>query len=216
MTGICLSVFPTDDTLPTLVKRISSKKPNLVEYRLDYLTKLSALETIVKSKRCPIIATDRSHRKKSRMFLLNAAENGFDIIDVDITVPFARSFIKQLKVHDVQVVASHHNSERTPSEGNLIQLVHVEKKLGGDICKVVTTATRPVDNLIILGFINKCSRKTRLVSFAMGKLGIASRVLSPFFGAEFTFACIDEHSRTADGQMGIDDLRQVWKKLEIA
>lgn len=216
MTRICLSVFPTDHTLPSLVKRISSKEPDLVEYRLDYLTESSALETIVKSKHCPIIATDRSHRKKSRTLLLNAAEMGFDIVDVDISLSFARTVIKQLKVHDVQVIASHHDPKRTPPEKSLIQLLQVEKKLGGDICKVVTNATRPVDNLVILGFINKFSRKTRLVSFAMGRLGLASRVLSPFFGAEFTFACIDEQSRTADGQPSIDDLRLVWKKLEIA
>jgi len=216
VTGICLSVFPTNDTLLSLMKRIASKEPDLVEYRLDYLTESSAVESIVKNKRCPIIATDRSHRKTSKGFLLNAAENGFDMVDVDISVPSARSIIKQLKVHDVQVIASYHDSKRTPPEKNLIRLLELEKKLGGNICKVVTTATRPIDNLVILEFISKCSRQTKVVSFAMGKLGTASRVLSPFFGAEFTFACINEQSRTADGQTSIDDLRQVWKKLEIA
>jgi 3-dehydroquinate dehydratase len=49
----------------------------------------------------------------------------------------------------------------------------------------------------------------------MGKLGIASRVLSPFFGAEFTFASIDDQSKTAEGQMSIDDLRWVWKMLGL-
>ena len=216
MTGICLSVFLHDDGIPSLLKRISPKEPDLIEYRLDYLTEFSVLETIVKSKGCPIIATDRSCRKQSRTLLLTAAEIGFDLIDVDISFPFARSIIKQLRTHDVRVIASHHDSRKTPPEKRLIQLSQIERKMGGDICKIVTTATQPADNLSILGFINKCSRMTKIVSFAMGNLGIASRVLSPFFGAEFTFASIDNQSKTAEGQISIDDLRRIWKNLGIA
>jgi len=216
VTRICLSVLPVDDTLPNLIKRICAKKPDLIEYRLDYLTKSSALETIAENKRCPIIAADRSRRKQARGLLLCAAEIGFDIIDVDISCSFARSIIRQLKVLDVQVITSHHDSIRTPPETKLIRLLQTERKLGGDICKIVTTANRPIDNLVVLGFINKYSRTAKIVSFAMGKLGVTSRVLSPLFGAEFTFACIDNHSKTAEGQTSIDDLRQMWKKLEIA
>lgn len=215
MTGICLSVFPHDDRIPSLLKRITPKKPELIEYRLDYLTESSALETIVKNKRCPIIATDRSRRKQSITLLLNAAEIGFDLIDVDISFPFCCSIIKQLKTHDIRVIASHHDSKETPPMKRLIQLMKMERKIGGDICKIVTTATQPADNLIILGFVNKCSRMAKIVSFAMGSLGIASRVLSPFFGAEFTFASIDDQSKTAEGQISIDDLRRMWMKLGI-
>jgi len=215
VTGICLSVFPHHDSIPSLLKRISSKKPDLIEYRLDYLTETSTLETIVKSKRCPIVATDRSGRKRSKTLLLSAAEIGFDFIDVDTSFPLARSIIKELKTHDVRIIASHHDFLKTPPEKRLIQLLQIERNIGGDICKIVTTATQPADNLIVLRFINKCSRMTKIVSFAMGKFGIASRVLSPFFGAEFTFASIDDQSKTAEGQMSIDDLRRMWKILGI-
>jgi 3-dehydroquinate dehydratase-1/3-dehydroquinate dehydratase/shikimate dehydrogenase len=147
--------------------------------------------------------------------LLSAAEIGFDFIDVDISFPSARSIIKELKTHDARVIASHHDSLKTPPERRLIQLLRIERNIGGDICKIVTTATQPADNLIVLRFISKCSDMTKIVSFAMGKLGITSRVLSPFFGAEFTFASIDDRSRTAEGQMSIDDLRRMWKILGI-
>jgi 3-dehydroquinate dehydratase-1 len=215
VTGICLSVFPLENRIPSLLKRISTKEPDLIEYRLDYLTASPALEILVKSKRCPIVATDRSRRKLSKTLLLHAAEIGFDFIDVDISLPLARSIIKQLKTYDAGVIASHHDSLNTPTQKRLIRLLQIEKNLGGDICKIVTTATQPSDNLAILGFINKCAHMTKLVSFAMGKLGIASRVLSPFFGAEFTFASIDDQSKTAEGQMSIDDLRWVWKMLGL-
>jgi 3-dehydroquinate dehydratase-1 len=215
VTRICLSVFPLDGSIPNLLNRIRSKLPDLVEYRLDYLTDSSALETIAKGKVCPIIATDRSGRKQSRTLLLAAADVGFDFIDVDLSFPLADSIIKQLKTNDVGIIVSYHDFLETPHEERLIQLLQVERDMGGDICKIVTTATQPTDNLILLGFINKCSPMTKIVSFAMGKLGVASRVLSPLFGAEFTFASLDDESKTAEGQMSIDDLRGMWKMLGV-
>ena len=215
MTGICLSVFPLEGSIPNLLNRIRSKEPDLVEYRLDYLTDSSALETIAKGKVWPIIATDRSCRKQSRTLLLDAADAGFDYIDVDISFPLAGSIIKQLKTQDIGVIVSHHDFLETPLEERLIHLLQAEREMGAGICKIVTTATQPADNLTVLRFVNKCSPMTKIVSFAMGNLGMASRVLSPFFGAEFTFASLDDESKTAEGQMSIDDLRRMWKMLGI-
>ena len=215
MTGICLSVFPHARSVPSLRKRIYPKQPDLIEYRLDYVTESSVLRSLVKNKRCPIIATDRSRRKLSKALLLKAAEVGFDYVDVDIQSPSIPVMIRELKTDDVRIIASHHDFQKTPSEKRLMQLLRIEERLGGDICKLVTTAIRPVDNLTILQFLSNCSPRTRIVSFAMGNLGIPSRVLSPFFGAEFTFASIDDRSKTAEGQMSIDDLRRMWKMLGI-
>lgn len=218
MNGICLSVFLQEGNLRNLLDRIHAEKPDLVEYRLDYLADPLTLKTVAKGKTCPIIATDRSTRdeSESRDLLLDAAEVGFDFIDVDLSRPLAGSMVKQLKTHDVGVVISHHDSSRTPSEEALLQLLQAEKNMGGEICKIVTTATNLADNLTVLSFVNKCSQTTRVVSFAMGKLGVTSRVLSPFFGAEFTFAALNDASRTAEGQLSIDSLRRVWSMLGIS
>jgi 3-dehydroquinate dehydratase/shikimate dehydrogenase len=89
------------------------------------------------------------------------------------------------------------------------------KLAGGDVCKIVTTAVHPRDNLTILDFLERHSQSTRLVSFAMGSVGTPSRILSPLFGGEFTFASIDEKSTTAEGQLSIDHLRTVWQLLGI-
>jgi 3-dehydroquinate dehydratase type I len=79
----------------------------------------------------------------------------------------------------------------------------------------VTSATKANDNLTILDFVSKSAKVTKIVSFAMGKLGVPSRVLSPVFGAEFTFAAIDDDSKTAVGQLSIDNIRDVWKLLGV-
>jgi 3-dehydroquinate dehydratase type I len=216
--AICLSVFIQEGNIRNLLDRLHAAKPDLVEYRLDYLEDPLVLKTVAKSKTCPIIATDRSSRdeSKSRDLLLEAAEAGFDFIDVELSYPLAGSIIKQVKAYDVGVVISHHDLSGTTSEEELLQLLQAEKNMGGEICKIVTTATNVADNLTVLSFVNKCSQTTRVVSFAMGKLGVISRVLSPFFGAEFTFAALNDGSRTAEGQLSIDSLRRVWNMLGIS
>lgn len=217
MNQICLSVTLQDHGVPDLIDRINSKTPDLVEYRLDCLTDLTALKNVVKHKICPIIATDRSRRSphESRNLLLYAAEAGFDFVDVDLSHHFADVLAKELKAHHVGVIISYHDVSATPGEDELFGLLESEKEAGGDVCKIVTNANKLGDNLTVLNFINKCAQKARVVSFAMGKLGIASRVLSPIFGAEFTFAALDNESRTADGQLSIDQLRSVWSILGI-
>lgn len=190
----------------------------MVEFRLDTLNDPSLLKTLAENKICPIIATDRSGRdpQESEKILVNAAKSGFDYIDVDMSHPFSDRIVNSSKASGAEIIVSHHDSSGTPAESVLREVMRSQLNAGGDICKIVTSANIPDDNLTILAFINQVSDETRVVSFAMGKMGVSSRVLSPVFGAEFTFAAINEESKTAAGQLSIDDLRSVWRLLDIA
>jgi 3-dehydroquinate dehydratase type I len=84
------------------------------------------------------------------------------------------------------------------------------------VCKIVTAAKHPRDNLTILSFVESNASTSRLVSFAMGQIGIPSRVLATLYGAEFTFASLGEESQTAEGQLSIDNLRKVWQILGVS
>jgi len=215
---ICLSVILEQNNTMEIIERILKKEPDLVEFRLDSLHDTSILKTIAKNKFCPIIATDRSHRDPldSEKMLLNAAEMGFDFIDVDLAHPFVDKIVRHSKASGAEIIISHHDFSRTPTKDTLMRILHSQLDAGGDICKIVTNATNTDDNLTILAFVNEASHDARVVSFAMGKLGVPSRALSPIFGAEFTFAAMNEESRTAVGQLSIDDLRRVWRLLDIA
>lgn len=95
------------------------------------------------------------------------------------------------------------------------EVLEAEAKTGADMCKVVTTALQARDNLTVLDFVAEEAAKVSLVSFAMGQRGIPSRVLSPLFGAAFTFASLTEESKTAEGQLSMDQLRNAWQILGI-
>jgi 3-dehydroquinate dehydratase type I len=209
-------VIPHENDLKELTERIVGKDPDLVEFRLDNLKDSSLLKAIPKNN-YRIIATDRSRRNplESKRMLLDAAQLGFDFVDVDLAHPYADQIIKDSKARGAEVIVSHHDHAGTPSEETLVKLLHSQKAAGSDICKIVTHATTINDNLTILRFVSKQAQGARIVSFAMGKLGIISRVLSPVFGAEFTFAALDEDSRTAPGQLSIDNIRKAWEILGI-
>ena len=74
----------------------------------------------------------------------------------------------------------------------------------------MTTAKKVEDNLPILNFISANSSKTKLVCFCMGEHGKISRLLSPIFGAYFTFASFDKNSETAAGQMSIEEMKSAY------
>jgi len=199
-----------------LMKQVTSKEPDMVEIRLDRLHQRELLDDVAKKKSCQFIAADRSDRSQARKLeeLSAAASLGFDFVDVDFSKTNPAE-LKQLKSQGVQVILSTHNYSETPSREELSRILRAQKRLGGDICKLVTTARLPRDNLTILSFVESEATNTKLVAFAMGREGIASRVLSPLFGAQFTFASLSSESRTADGQLTIDELRSAWRILGI-
>ncbi len=205
------------ENLDQLMGLLSQKKPDLVEFRLDNLSNFAALEDIAHKKTFPAIAADKSNRDAAttRKRLMTAASSGFEFIDLDLASPHVRSDVRQVKSMGSGVIVSFHDFSKTPSRNELGEVLDSEIKAGSDVCKVVTTALCPRDNLSILRFLEEESSKTRLVSFAMGHHGIVSRILSPLFGAEFTFASLTEASKTADGQLTIDNLRSAWQLLGV-
>jgi 3-dehydroquinate dehydratase type I len=84
---------------------------------------------------------------------------------------------------------------------------------GANVCKIVTTAKHVEDNLPALSFVSFASNKAVLVCFCMGEHGKISRLLSPVFGAFFTFASIEKDSETAAGQMSISEMRAAYGLL---
>jgi len=93
------------------------------------------------------------------------------------------------------------------------EIVHRQLAAGADICKVVTTAQRFEDNLTVLQLIAE-SPKARKVSFAMGPLGLTSRVLCPLVGGDFTYASIEKGKESAPGQIAVRELRKIYEVME--
>jgi 3-dehydroquinate dehydratase type I len=148
--------------------------------------------------------------------LTHAAQEGFDYVDVELKTGDVHTAIRQLKQHGARVIVSYHNEKLTPIEATLTSILASERRAHADICKIVGTAKNPHDSLRCLRFVDKHARKTRLICFCMGTLGIPSRILSPLLGAYFTFASFGTGRETAAGQNPIDELQTLYKELGVA
>jgi 3-dehydroquinate dehydratase type I len=147
--------------------------------------------------------------------LNQAAKAGFDYVDVDLNTRNVGDSVRCLEQDGARPIISHHNAKTTPSLTVLESILKREKSLGADVCKIVTTAKSYSDSLQCLTFVNKHASSTRLVCFAMGRLGTPSRVLSPMFGAYFTFASSCIGKETANGQIPISELKALYKGFGI-
>ena len=97
----------------------------------------------------------------------------------------------------------------------LCKILDEEVVLGADVCKIITTAITVDDNQTTLNFVSKASKKAKTVCFAMGELGKHSRLVSPVFGAFFTFASLDEKRKTAKGQLTIQEMNRAYEELGL-
>ena len=115
--------------------------------------------------------------------LLKAVQLGADMVDIELETANLEKLVALIK-KGAGCLMSFHELEKTPDLDSLRKIVRRQLAAGADICKVVTTAQKFEDNLVVLELIQGFA-ETRIVSFAMGPLGLPSRILSPLVGGEF-------------------------------
>jgi 3-dehydroquinate dehydratase type I len=95
------------------------------------------------------------------------------------------------------------------------KVLEQEIAIGASVCKIVGTANKIEDNIAVLNFVASHSSKAKLVCFCMGEAGKISRLLSPMFGASFTYASIEQGNETAEGQISIGEMRAAYNILGV-
>jgi 3-dehydroquinate dehydratase-1 len=222
---VCVSVPPkTVEESFDLIEKAEAQHANLIEVRLDSLKNHDSITEIPRCSKTPLIATNRSiehhgnfsgSEDERQKILMDAARNGFEYVDVDLFTTNIRELIVNLREAGAKPIVSFHDFEGTLELSRLNLILEEEIARGAEVCKIVTTARSVEDNLITLNFVSEASKKAKIVCFAMGELGKPSRLLSPFFGAFFTFASIDEKRKTAKGQLTIQEIRKVYALLGL-
>ena len=144
--------------------------------------------------------------------LLKAVELGASIVDIELGAEGLEEIVKKIKTK-AKCLISFHDLSGTPSFNKFRETVKLELKAGADICKVVTTARSLEDNFLPLKLIREFN-KNRILSFAMGPLGLTSRVLSPLVGGEFAYASIRRGKESAAGQITVSELRQIYEMMK--
>jgi len=187
----------------------------LFEVRIDLIG--DSWQELVKQLKKPWIACNRSadeggswrgSESKRREELLKAIELGAGIIDIEFVTGNLKEIVQTVK-KKAKCLLSFHDLKGTPPSGRMKEIVQRELEAGADICKVVTTARKLEDNLAVLQLISEFP-KARVISFAMGPLGFASRILCPLVGGDFIYASIEKGKESASGQITVRDLKKIY------
>ena len=222
---VCVSIPPkTFDEAVELIEQAEIEHADLIEVRLDSLNKHDHIREIPLCSKTPLIATNKSiafngnfsgSEIERQKVLADAARNGFEYVDVDLATPNKLELIRRLQETGAKVIVSFHDFEQTPTMSQLNNILEEEIALGADVCKIITTARSMKDNLTTLDFVSAASMKVKLVCFAMGDLGKHSRLVSPVFGAFFTFASLNQKRKTAKGQLTIQEMNKAYEALGL-
>jgi 3-dehydroquinate dehydratase-1 len=196
---------------------------DLIELRVDYLRN-AALEKLLKAGEKPLIVTNRPRAEggryrgdeKSRLAILRqAAALGAAFVDVEMHTE--RSPLRELikNKNGTRLVLSSHDFQRTPSGGELRKLLDRMIRQGADVAKIVTFARSWEDNLKVLALMPYARRRRQaIVTFCMGEKGKMSRIFSPLMGAAWTYASLSRKQASAPGQLTIQEMREIWERLE--
>jgi len=202
------------------LKAVKEVEPlvDLFEVRIDLIG--DGWQELVKQLKKPWVACNRSAGEGGRWegdearrieALLKATELGADMIDIELETANLGETIKLIKKR-AKCLLSFHDLTGTPPLNEMAETIQRQLEAGADVCKIITTARGFEDNLTILELISAFPT-TKLISFAMGPLGVISRILCPLVGGDFTYASMEKGKESASGQIPVKDLRKIYEMI---
>lgn len=221
-----LCVVVTAETASALMERLrlaSKSVADMVEIRFDWLKEPVDLSLLRRICRKPLIATNRpsweggcfEDGEGERIdVLLLAATMGFNIVDIELKTRNAKDVIQKIRRLGAQTIVSFHDFNRTPPLVTLERILRAQVKLGGEVCKIVTTAKNVQDNLTLLTFMQRFHNR-KLIAFGMGRYGVLSRIAAPLVGSYCTYAALDNESRVAPGQLTLEDMIKIYELIGV-
>jgi 3-dehydroquinate dehydratase type I len=220
---ICVSILPkTNIEALNFIEKAENAHADLIEVRLDSLENSRKLSDLSSHTKIPLIATNKLLRESGnfsgtqterRQTLLNAAKSGFEYVDLDLSSPKLKEQIKELNALGAKTIVSYHKFDGPLTIQEMNRILEEEISSGANVCKIIPTAKQVQDNLTALNFVSANANRAKLVCFCMGELGKTSRLLSPVFGAFFTFASLEQGSETAPGQISIREMKTAYSVL---
>ena len=141
--------------------------------------------------------------------LMKAIEAGAKYVDLEMEAPpmMGRKIRQACQEHGSILIRSFHDFSGTPPETTLLSLLEKGRRFGGEVVKIVTTATSKADADRVLALYREADPGT-LAAFCMGPEGRDSRLEALRLGAPFTYACLTAEEATAPGQWTTAEMRQ--------
>lgn len=134
-----------------------------------------------------------------------------DMVDVELA-SFGEEcgLIELAKAHQVKIVMSNHDFEKTPARTEIANRLVKMQQLGADVAKIAVMPHSKEDLEVLLSATVDAHMKglgTPIVSMSMGEIGVQSRILGEIYGSAITFGCVGTPS--APGQLQVRELNEM-------
>jgi 3-dehydroquinate dehydratase type I len=219
---ICVTILArtTEKTLKA-ISNLNIKLPDLIEIRFDYSEEDISPKILRKATSLPLIATCRQIGQggvwkgkdtEKLGILVEAAKYGYEYIDIELDFPQIFELAHQVKMYNKKIILSDHNFLSAHTSTELDHVLKRANDVDASICKVIGTAQMYEDNL---NYLNWLGMHPGNIAFAMGPLGIPSRVFSALIGGAFTYAAVKKGQESANGQQSLTELRKIYKAMRV-
>jgi 3-dehydroquinate dehydratase-1 len=232
---ICLPlVAPNKKELGHQTQELMRLDPDLLEWRIDAFDQLEAVDDCLQALQAvrtatasvPLIFTCRIDREggihkitqQNRLDLITASMRSgmLDIVDIELCneASFIQTVLDAAHAHDVKVMLSYHDFEKTPEKDVILDRLVRAQESGAHIAKVAVTPKNYDDVLVLLDATLRArteSLQIPMVTISMGPEGLVSRLAGGLFGSDITFAI--GKSASAPGQIPIKELRAAMAVL---
>lgn len=191
---------------------------DFAEIRLDKMeVTVEGIKKIFSLHPC-LIATCRSDKmddKKRKTLLSEAIAVGAAFVDIEVESDdrYRNEIIEKARAAGCQVIISYHNFAKTPERAELEHAINWCFESGADIAKIACRVSSVEENTRLLSLLVE----TRpLIVVGIGNKGKITRVAAPLLGSPFTYASLVRGKETAEGQIDIETLKEIFEKLKNA
>ncbi len=207
---------------------IVPKKPDLLEWRIDFFEAIGDIPAVIETALAireaadgiPVLLTRRNVTEGGQpltidepavvaMYTAACQAKCVELIDYELSnAPADIQALREVsKSSGIGMIMSFHNFQMTPDAATLDSKFAAAKQYGADVGKVAVMPNSDLDVLELLAATSR-ARDTLdipLISMSMGGVGSLSRIMGWVYGSAATFAV--GKSSSAPGQVAIEDLR---------
>ena len=219
------------------VAAIVPKKPDLLEWRIDFFEAIGDAPAVIRTALAirkaaggiPVLLTRRNVSEGGTpiaiaepavvaMYVAACEARCIELIDYELSN--APGDLKRLRevsaANEIAMIMSYHNFQMTPDAATLDEKFLAAERLGADVAKVAVMPKEAPDVLALLAATYRASQTISLplISMSMGGVGSISRVMGWVYGSAATFAV--GKSSSAPGQIAIEELRAVLATMRKA
>lgn len=226
---ICLPIVgKSDQEIFEILKSFEDLTYDLIELRVDFYEDIHHHEKLLhmlKQFRSltdkPLLFTYRSQREggevqltdeQYKQLVLNVCQSQYiDLIDIELMSGNALVYelVEIAHQYQIKVVMSNHDFDKTPALSIMRERLEKMEILGADLLKIAVMPQCQKDVIALLNLTIEMSEKANkpIVTMAMGKMGVISRITGELTGSSITFASAGKAS--APGQISVHDMNVI-------